>query len=169
VWRSLASRIQNQSITFTPSDEYREGNYSLQVKVTDGVNTAVKIIQFSVAAGQPRTCTISTDSNANVTITGSGTYQTGDTAQVTAPTEAPMEGILGLLGAKHRFSHWEGDIQSAGNSLSIDITGEEEALALFARYVTDYNQAYINLGIIAAVAVAVIVGIALVRKRPKKT
>lgn len=169
VWRSLASRIQNQSITFTPSDEYREGNYSLQVKVTDGVNTAVKIIQFSVAAGQPRTCTISTDSNANVTITGSGTYQTGDTAQVTAPTEAPMEGILGLLGAKHRFSHWEGDIQSTENSLSIDITGEEEALALFARYVTDYNQAYINLGIIAAVAVAVIVGIALVRKRPKKT
>jgi hypothetical protein len=168
VWRSLASRIQNQSITFSPSDEYREGNYSLQIKVTDGVNTAVKITQFSVAAGQLRTCTISADSNAHVTITGAGTYEEGETAQITAPTEASMEGIWGLLGAKYRFSRWEGDIKSTENGLTINITGDEGALSFSAFYISDYNEAYLKIGLVTAIAAVIVIGAALVRRRSRK-
>lgn len=52
VWKSLASRVQETSAVFVPSAEHKDGNYLLQIKATDGVNTAVKVVHFSLAKGE---------------------------------------------------------------------------------------------------------------------
>jgi hypothetical protein len=49
VWRSLASRIREEKMFFAPSAEFEEGNYQVQIKATDGVNTAVKFVNVSIA------------------------------------------------------------------------------------------------------------------------
>lgn len=58
VWQSLASRTQNTSITFTPTDAFTEGKYELQLKTTDGVNTATETITLQLAANAEKETTI---------------------------------------------------------------------------------------------------------------
>ncbi len=48
VWQSLASRVQSSSVDFVAKDYLGPGEYLLQIKVTDGVNTAVQVQQFSI-------------------------------------------------------------------------------------------------------------------------
>ena len=168
VWTCLANRIQNRSILFTPSEEFMEGDYLLQMKATDGVNTAVKVIHFSVTKAG-KVYVLSVKSNIGLKLSGSGTYNEGDVVKIEAPSEVPMTDLWGLLGGKYKFSYWKGMVYSKETTLMITIAGETTDLTLLAIYTPDYSTVYLSLGLLT-VAVIIALSVLILRKRaPTKT
>lgn len=190
-WRILANRITKDRITLgvptvsedgtlervytDPSSaklggsEFPEGDYEIQIKATDGVNTAVKVVRVQIVKPeQIKTYTLKVSSNVGLKIEGSGTYEEGDTVKVKAPIEEPMKGLLGALGGKYQFNRWTGAVESKKSEVVVRMTGEQTILTITAIYEENYTQAYLILGAIAAVVLAVVVLTALSLKRKPK-
>ena len=180
VWTCIANRITEDRIALN-SPEIKlgrsnssfsglfldEGDYEIQVKATDGINTAVKVIHASVVKSeQIRTYVLKVDSNVGLKIEGSGTYEEGDLVRVKAPAEASVEGFLGLLGGKYLFDHWTGIVESKNTEVVVPMKGDQAYLMLTAIYEEDLTQAYMILGAVAVVVLAVVISVALkLRKR----
>lgn len=175
VWRLIASRIREDRVTFTPSDNvtdpifYEEGDYELQIKVTDGVNTAVKVLHVHIVEqSQIKIYDLFVGSNIGLKIDGSGTYEEGDLVRIEAPAEEPMKDLLGLLGGKYQFDRWTGAVESKDEEVVVPMTGEQTSLTATAIYVPNYTQVYLVLGTLVILAVAIMAVLKLGRK-PKPT
>lgn len=189
-WMILANRITEERITLgaptvsedgtiermyidPPSvklggSEFPEGDYEIQIKATDGVNTAVKVIHVQIVKPvQIKTYTLKVSSNVGLKIEGSGTYEEGDTVRVKAPIEEPMTGLLGALGGKYRFNRWTGAVESKEGETTVQMAGEQTTLTLTAIYDEDYTQAYLILGAIAiAILAAAVLAARSLRRKP---
>jgi hypothetical protein len=173
VWTSLASRITENSISLDSDriklgrSDFPEGNYEIQVKATDGVNTAVKVIRVQIVEQeQIKTYTLTVGSNIGLEIDGSGTYEEGDMVRVKAPVEELMKGFLGTLGGKYQFNRWTGAVESKDSEVVVQMAGEQTSLTLTALYDENYTQVFLILGtiIIAVLAIVVLVALKLMRK-----
>jgi len=190
-WRMLANRITKDRITLgaptisedefvervymDPSSarlggsEFPEGDYEIQIKATDGVNTAVKIVHVQIVKPeQIKTYTMTVDSNVGLKINGSGTYEEGDMVRVRAPLEEPMKGFLGMLGGKYRFNRWTGAVETKDSEVVVQMTGEQTVLTLTALYDENYTQVFLILSIIIIVVSAIVVLVALKLERKPK-
>ena len=190
-WRILANRITKDRITLgaptvsedgtlervytDPSSaklggsEFPEGDYEIQIKATDGVNTAVKVVRVQIVKPvQIKTYTLKVSSNVGLKIEGSGTYEEGDTVKVKAPTQEPMKGLLGVLGGRYQFIRWTGAVESKESEVAVRMAGEQTVLTITAIYEENYTQTYLILGALAAVVLAVAVLTALSLKRKPK-
>ncbi len=175
VWRSLASRITNNSICLDSKSiklvgsDFPEGSYEIQIKATDGVNTAVKVIRVQIVKQeQIKTYTLTVGSNIGLGVNGSGTYEEGDMVRVKAPVEEPMKGFIGMLGGKYWFNRWTGAVESKDSEVVVQMTGEQTVLTLTAIYDENYTQVFLILGIIIIVVLAIVVLVALkLGRKPK--
>jgi len=185
-WRILANRITLGAPTISEDEfvervymdpssarlggsEFPEGDYEIQIKATDGVNTAVKIVHVQIVKPeQIKTYTLTVDSNVGLKINGSGTYEEGDMVRVRAPVEELMKGFLGMLGGKYRFNRWTGAVESKDSEVVVQMTGEQTVLTLTALYDENYTQVFLILGIIIIVVSAIVVLVALkLGRKPK--
>jgi len=162
LWKSLASRIQKNEVFFVPPAEFEEGDYLIQIKATDGVNTAVKFVEISLVE-ELKLYTVLVDSNIELSLAGSGKYEEGEKVKIDAPTIVMMEKLFGLLGGKYKFSYWKGAVESKENKIIIDMVGEETDLKITAIYEADYSETYLRLGILVIILFIVI--LLLVRLR----
>ncbi|MEM3040823.1 MAG: Ig-like domain-containing protein, partial [Nitrososphaerota archaeon] len=103
-------------------------------------------------------------SNVQVEIKGSGDYAYGQRIQLTAPETVAMPGIVGLLGGRYVFQQWQGAITSSNPSISISITGEQETIAVRAFYIEDISPMFTSIGILAGVAVAIVLIVFFLRR-----
>ena len=185
-WRILANRITLGAPTISEDEfvervymdpssarlggsEFPEGDYEIQIKATDGVNTAVKIVHVQIVKPeQIKTYTMTVDSNVGLKINGSGTYEEGDMVRVRAPVEEPMKGFLGMLGGKYRFNRWTGAVETKDSEVVVQMTGEQTVLTLTALYDENYTQVFLILSIIIIVVSAIVVLVALkLGRKPK--
>ncbi|MGB9716906.1 MAG: hypothetical protein ACPL4E_00480 [Thermoproteota archaeon] len=149
--------------------DFPEGSYEIQVKSTDGVNTAVKIIHVQIVEPeQIKTYTLTVGSNVGLMIEGSGAYEEGDVVRAKAPAEEPMKGFFGMLGGKYRFNRWTSVVESRDGEVVIQMMGEQTSLTLIAIYDENYTQVFLILGAIAIVVLLIVILIALkLWRKPK--
>ncbi|MBO3809873.1 MAG: hypothetical protein FGF50_09820 [Candidatus Brockarchaeota archaeon] len=154
VWTSLASRITEDRISLDSDriklgrSDFPEGDYEIQVKATDGVNTAVKVIRVQIVEQeQIKMYSLTVGSNIGLEIEGSGTYEEGDLVRVKAPTEKPMKGFFGMLGGKYQFNRWTGVVESKDSEIVVRMMGEQTSLTLTALYDENYTQVFLILGL----------------------
>ncbi|MEM3957879.1 MAG: hypothetical protein QXO47_06690 [Thermoproteota archaeon] len=174
VWTSLASRITEDRISLDSDriklgrSDFPEGGYEIQVKATDGVNTAVKVIHVQIVKPeQIKTYTLTVGSNIGLEIEGSGTYEEGDMVRVKAPVEEPMKGFFGMLGGKYRFNRWTGVVESKDSEVVVRMAGEQTSLTLTALYDENYTQVFLILGSIAIVVLLIVILVAKLWRKPK--
>ncbi|MEM2087869.1 MAG: hypothetical protein QXF52_04260 [Thermoproteota archaeon] len=174
VWTSLASRITEDRISLESGritlggSEFPEGDYKIQVKATDGVNTAVKVIRVKIVEqGQIKMYSLTVGSNIGLEIEGSGTYEEGDMVKVKAPVEEPMKGFFGMLGGKYQFNRWTGVVESKDSEVVVQMTGEQTSLTLTALYDENYTQVFLILGVIVVVVLIIVILVALKLRKPK--
>ncbi|MEM1557143.1 MAG: Ig domain-containing protein [Thermoproteota archaeon] len=175
VWTSLASRITEDRVSLDSDriklgrSDYPEGDYEIQVKATDGVNTAVKIIHVQIVKPeQIRTYTLTVGSNIGLEIEGSGTYEEGDMVKVKAPREEPMKGFFGTLGGEYQFNRWMGAVESLDSEVVVQMAGEQTSLTLTALYDENYTQVFLILGVIVIVVLIIVILVALkLGRKPK--
>lgn len=175
VWTSLASRITEDRISLDSGriklgrSDFPEGNYEIQVKATDGVNTAVKVIHVQIVEQeQIKMYTLTVDSNIGLKIDGSGTYEEGDLARVKAPAEELMKGFFGVLGGKYQFNRWTRAVESKDSEIVVQMAGEQTGLTLTALYDENYTQVFLILGAIVIVVLVIVILVALkLGRKPK--
>jgi hypothetical protein len=94
---------------------------------------------------------------------GAGWYDAESKATASVDSPVPETGLLGSLGGKRVFQEWSGDLISDSRIATIEMDGPK---TVEAKWTTDYSQAYVILGGIAA-AVMVIIAAALLLSRRK--
>jgi len=101
-----------------------------------------------------------------VNATGTGWYDEGSTAQFSVPTQQPVAGFLGALGAKLVSKGWyeNGKPVTSSNSGTIQMLDPH---TLNAEWTTDYTIP-IAIFAVVAVVVAAIVTLFVTRRRPGK-
>jgi len=170
VWRSFASRIKNNSVSIITSENFDDpyyfevGAHQIQIKATDGVNTAVQMVHVSIV-NEVKMYTLAVCCNIGLEIQGSGEYEEDDPIKVKAPVEEPMKGLLGLLGGMYRFNSWEGAVESKDPEVIVSMVGEQTQLELTAVYDLDYSQVLIMLGGLILVSALVFVIAFKIRRR----
>lgn len=174
VWTSLASRITEDRISLDSDriklgrSDFPEGDYEIQVKATDGVNTAVKVIHVQIVKPeQIKMYSLNVGSNIGLEIKGSGMYEEGDMVRVKAPLEESMKGFLGVLGGKYQFNRWTGVVESKDSNVVVWMAGEQTSLTLTALYDENYTQVFMILGaIVTVVSIITILAALRLRKKP---
>jgi len=98
----------------------------------------------------------------SVNATGAGWYDQGSTAAISAPSSLPVEGFMGVLGARQQFKGWfENDqlvLASSSGSIKMDA-----GHVLTPQWTIDYTTPILVIVVIVAVVGAVIA--VVVRKR----
>jgi len=116
----------------------------------DATFTAIYVLQYSLVLVSPE---------ANVT--GTGWYDEGTSASLSAPPTAPMGGMLGLIGAKWIFQGWyeEGALVSSSNQFFLPMTKPHRYHAIWT---ADYTLA----GLVSGVGLtAILFGTYVYRRR----
>jgi len=93
---------------------------------------------------------------------GAGWYDTGSEATVSVDSSVAETGLMGSFGAKKVFQEWSGDLTSDSRTEKIKMDGPK---TVKAKWTTDYSQAYVVLGGIAAAIIVAIAAIFLLSKR----
>jgi len=93
---------------------------------------------------------------------GGDWYDAGEKAAFSVTSPVTESGIMGILGAKTVFDHWSGDSTASAPAATITMDGPKTVTAIWK---TDYTQAYIALGAIAAVLILAIVSVAVLMRR----
>ena len=99
-----------------------------------------------------------TVNSAHSPTNGSGWYFSGTEAKATVPSAVPMEGMLGLIGVRYAFSHWEGACTSIQPECMIVMDGPRTVTAV---WISDYTITFVGVS-----AFAVIV-LCLATRKPK--
>jgi len=79
---------------------------------------------------------------------GEGWYDDGSTAILIVQNAVPMDGLLGLLGAKKTFSHWSGDFTSSDPTADITMNEPKQVEAIWK---DDYSVIYFEFIILVSV------------------
>ncbi len=95
--------------------------------------------------------------NIPFTINGSGAYVSGTQVKIDALTSINMNGVLGILGGRYRFDHWEGALNSTKNSEVITIQGNKEIISVKAIYRDDYLYPIVVVFILLISIIAAII------------
>lgn len=162
-WGILAHRYRGSKLEIRVPSE--PGSYELMVKVTDGVNTAFKIVKITVVEELPKYEVVVT-SNVGVQISGSGLYEEGKNVTLLAPREVPMPGLLGILGARYEFQRWTGFVESENNMISFIVLRGVDVIKVTAIYRENTAPAFITIGIL--VSALLIATIIILKKLPRK-
>jgi predicted nucleic acid-binding Zn ribbon protein len=92
---------------------------------------------------------------------GGGWHDSGASAAVSVDSTVPMQGIMGILGAKYVFAYWhdskEPGFQSSGLRLSIVVDGPRTLRAVWRE---DYQSIYILVAAIVVLASVIVVLVA---------
>jgi len=86
-------------------------------------------------------------------------YDRGSKVELEEPISFPMNGPLGLAGAKYDFVEWTGDLNSTSPRVTVTVDGPKD---LYANYSADYGQSAVT-----GIAVAVVAAIILLLARRK--
>ncbi len=85
-------------------------------------------------------------------VNGSGWYDEGSNASVSINQNSiPMQGLIGLLGARYVFQRWAGDASSTSTSLRVTIDGPKSISATWA---ADYTILYVVIAGLVALSLA---------------
>jgi hypothetical protein len=87
-------------------------------------------------------------------------YDRGSRIELEEPISFPMNGLLGLFGARYDFVGWSGDLNSTSPRASLTVNGPKD---LHANYSADYTQLAVIA--IALIGVAAIILLLVKRKR----
>jgi len=164
-WMIIAHRTTENTVSFTVPEDFEQGNYTLMVKATDGVNTGYDLVNLMILDSLPL-YTLNVDSNVGVEISGSGTYEEWSNVTLTAPQNAPVEGMLGLLGGRYVFQEWVGFVNTKENPVNIIVSGGERTLTMKAVYAQDLTIPYVVAGITLGAVALVALIIVKRRRRP---
>jgi hypothetical protein len=94
---------------------------------------------------------------------GSGWYDAASKATFSVTSPQPETGFFGTIGGKRTFQGWTGDSSDSSPSASIQMDGPKMVKAQWA---TDYSQAYMILGgLAAAIAVVIVVAVVMLRRK----
>jgi len=85
-------------------------------------------------------------------------FDRGARVDLQVPISFPMNGLLGLLGARYTFVRWTGDLDSTSPRATVTVNGPKD---LYANYSADYSQ----LAVTAISAAGIVVIILLVARR----
>jgi hypothetical protein len=88
-------------------------------------------------------------------------YDRGSRIELLEPISFPMNGPLGLLGARYDFVEWTGDLNSTSPRATVTVNGPMD---LYANYSADYSQLAVTVIAVAAVAAVILL---LVRRKEK--
>jgi hypothetical protein len=88
-------------------------------------------------------------------------YDRGSRIELQEPISFPMNGLLGLLGARYDFVEWTGDLNSTSPRATVTVNGPKD---LCANYSADYSQLAVTAIAVAAVATIILL---LVRRKEK--
>lgn len=94
---------------------------------------------------------------------GSGWYDEGSSPTFSVTSPWAVEGVMGMLGGKHIFERWSGDLAATTTSASVKIDGPK---TVTAEWRTDNTAPYLVLGVIGAALIVALV--LLLRRRPTK-
>jgi hypothetical protein len=94
---------------------------------------------------------------------GSGWYDDGSSTQFSVASPLRVEGVMGILGSKYVFQHWNGDSTATTATASVTMDGPK---TVTAEWRTDNTMPYITIGVIIVVVI-VIVGVLLFVSRRK--
>ncbi|MEM1521724.1 MAG: Ig domain-containing protein [Thermofilaceae archaeon] len=162
-WSILAHRYRGNNLEVQVPSE--TGHYELMVKATDGVNTVFKLVRLILVEELPKYEVIVT-SNVGVQVGGSGLYEEGRNVTLRAPREAPMPGLLGVLGARYEFQRWTGFVESENSAISFIVSEGVGVIRVTAIYRENTTPAFLALGILASVLItATLIAIKLLRKK----
>jgi hypothetical protein len=89
-------------------------------------------------------------------------YDRGSKVELQEPILFPMNGLLGLLGARYDFVEWTGDLNSTSPQATVTVDGPKD---LYAEYSADYSQLAVTGVAVAAVAAVIL----LLARRKGKT
>jgi hypothetical protein len=92
---------------------------------------------------------------------GGGWYDSGASAAVSVDSTVPMQGIMGILGARYVFAYWhdsnEPDFQSSGLRLIVVVDGPRTLRAVWRE---DYQSIYVLAAAIVVLASVIVVLVA---------
>ena len=83
-----------------------------------------------------------TVNSSHSTTNGSGWYFSGTEAKATVPSAVPVEGLLGLVGVRYVFNHWEGACTSTQPECTITMDGPRTVTAV---WVGDYTVTLVGI------------------------
>lgn len=108
-------------------------------------------------------------SNVGIVMEGSGTYPTGSVVQVSAPADAPVPGMMGVLGSRYVFQQWTGAVNSAQRTVSVVVDYQASQQGMQAVYQEQNTAAMMTIAAIGAVAIIAGALLTLVVVWKKKT
>jgi len=98
-------------------------------------------------------------------LTGAGWYDDGSLATVSA-NPVPVEGVLGLLGARYVLDGWAGGATGHSASVSIKMDSPKAVTALWR---TEYTMLYVTVGAITFAIVCALIITSILRKSRRRS
>lgn len=107
-----------------------------------------------------------TVNSSHSTTNGSGWYFRGTEAKATVPGSVPVEGLLGLIGVRYIFSHWEGACTLTQPECTVTMDGPRSVSAVWVR---DYTITFVGISACVIVFLFLVARKRKTRRSPKRT